>query len=217
MTPPSPVPEEGQAASFDLTSLSEENYIRHRFKRYLVGVGGCIVCAALLALGISAVFTGGSLLPAYLRYFMAAEAVLFGYLCLSLCWVPFRYWAAPPVALSVSSKGLDFLLKNGSRIHVPWEREDLRIQLLERVALDGRARGADYRIWVMWGPGDFKFVWRRVVPLTYTSEGALRRVLEEARNQHVYVKRYDNAKTLSLVPTVSRTAYDISREYVFIP
>ena len=34
-------------------------------------------------------------------------------------------------------------------------------------------------------------MWRQVVPLTYTTEAAFRRVLEEARNHHLHVKRFD--------------------------
>ncbi len=204
------VTEEEQVDTFNLVSLSEENYIRHRFNRYIVGLAGCMEYAASLALGINGILTGVSVLPAYERYYFAAVAALAGYLPLALAWVPFRYWAAPPVALSVSSKGLDFLLRSGSRIHVPWDRDSLKIELLERVIQHGRGREMNYRIWVMWGRGDFKLLWRRVVPLTYTSEGGLHRILEEARNQHVSVERIDHVTTLSMLPTVSRTAYIIT-------
>lgn len=202
----------GRSSTFDLTPLSEANYIRHRFKRYLVGVAGCAAFVALLALGIAGIFVAVSSLPVYERYFFATVGALIGYLCLSLAWIPFRYWAVPPVAMTVSSNGLDFLFRSGSRILVPWERNSLRIELLERVMPHKHAPEAAYRIWVMWGRGDFEFVWRRVVPLVYTSEGGLQRVLEEARTRRLSVRRVDRAKALSLVPTVSRTAYIVSRD-----
>lgn len=203
---------EGPVDTFDLSPLSRANYSRHRFKRYLVGLCGGVAFLALLTLGITGILTAVSLLPVYERYFFAAVGALVGYLCLSLAWVPVRYWAPPPVAMSVSSKGLDFLLGSGSRIHVPWERNSLRIELLERVLQPGLGQEMAHRIWVMWGRGDFEIVWRTVVPLVYTTEEGLRRVLEEARNQYLSVERVDHAKSLSLVSTVSRTAYIISRK-----
>jgi hypothetical protein len=206
------VTDKGQVDRFDLTALSEVNYMRHRVKRYIVGSCGCIAFVALLFLGVSGILTAVPFLPLYERYFFTAVGALIGYLCLSLAWVPFRYWAAPPVALSVSSNGLDFLLRSGRRIDVAWKRDSLRIELLERVSQHGLGQDTDYRIWVMWARGDFELVWRRVVPLTYTSEAGLHRVLDEARNQHLSVRRIDHSKSLSMFPTVSRTAYIISRE-----
>jgi hypothetical protein len=212
MTPECSVTEEGRVDQFDFAPRSEANYTRHRFKRYLVGVGGCVAFAALVALGVTGILTAVSILPASERYFFTGVAVLIGYLCLSLAWVPFRYWAAPPVALSVGSTGLDFTLKSGRHVRVPWDRDSLRIELLERVTKTRRGEETDHRIWVMWGRGDFEIVWRRVVPLTYSSEGALQRVLEEARSQHLSVERVDHARSLSMSPDTSRTAYIISRE-----
>jgi hypothetical protein len=198
--------------TFDLSSLAEANYLRHRSKRYLAGLGGGLAFVAFLAIDFSGVRFAASPLPLSERYFFAAIGTLMGYLCLSLGWVPFRYWAPPPVAMSVSSEGLDFLLRTGRHIRVPWRREALRIELLERVVRSGKDQTGAYRIWVMWGRGDFELVWRRIVPLVYTTELGLQRVLEEATSQHLSVERFDPARSLSLVSTVSRTAYIISRE-----
>jgi hypothetical protein len=196
--------------TFDLTSLAEANYLRHRFKRYLVGLSGAGIYVALLAFLVESGLTADSSVAVSVSYTAVAVGILVGYLCLSIASVPFRYWAPPPVAMSVSSEGLDFLLRTGRHIRVPWRRDALRIGLLERVVRSGKDQTAAYRIWVMWGRGDFELVWRRVVPLIYTTEEGLHRVLEEARNQHLSVKRYDG-KSLSLVPAVSATTYVISR------
>lgn len=203
--------------TFDLASISDENYLRHRFKRYLVAVAGSLVLAGMLALGVSGILTAVPILPVYERYFFAAMLIFVGYFCLALAWVPYRYWARPPVALSVGPLGIDFILRSGRRIHVPWARDAGMIELLERVTQHGRGRGAAYRIWVVWGTGDWEFMWRQVVPLTYTTEAAFRRVLEEARNHHLHVKRFDPPHALSLVPTVSRTVYVVSWGYEFTP
>ena len=200
--------------AFNLTQLSEENYARHRTKRYVIGVSGILVFILVVAYTIEGAFNAVAILGDFDRVFFVIAAALEGYLLFSLAWVPFRYWAPPPVALSVGPQGMDFTLKSGRRIHVPWDRDVGSIELLERVVPQGNPQESSFRIWVMWGPGDFERAWRRIVPLTYVPEAALRAVLEEAHTHDVSVELVEHAKSLSLVPTASRTAYVISRTSV---
>jgi hypothetical protein len=182
----------------DLTPHSEANFRRHRTRRLAIAILGCCCFCALAGLGFVAVLTATSPLSLGVRYIFLAIGFLLGYLCLSLAWVPFRYWAPPPVALSVTSQGLDFRLMQGNQVHIPWNRGSLRIELLARAIRENGPVEASHRMWVMWGRGDFELMWRRVVPLTYVPPSVFERVLEEARAQNLSIERIDSRRSIGL-------------------
>ena len=201
--------------TFDLSQLSEANFRRHRFARFLIGLSGWILFVFPIALTVYLFYNATLLLQVYGKYFFVGVGTLFGYLCLALAWLPVRYWARPPVALSVSSAGLDFWTRSGKWLRVPWRQEGaLPIELEERVYPPGAPNEAAYSIWVKWGRIDSLLVWRRLVPLTYTTEAGFHRVLQEARAQGLPIERFDSSRGSAFptkTPALSATVYRIAR------
>ena len=118
----------------------------------------------LIAIGILGILCAVPYLPMVERYFFAGVGAVIGYLCFFLFWFPYRSWARPPIAFEVSTDGLDFWVTSGRRTHVPWSSESLRIELLEGPER-AHPSGATNRIWLVQGPADFIWPWRRIVPL----------------------------------------------------
>lgn len=214
MTTPS-VAEEGLAGTFDLRQLSEANYRRHRLARFLVALGGSLLFVLPIALTVELFYVATPLLLTYGKYFFVAVGVFVGYLCLAIAWLPVRYWARPPVTLSVSSVGLNFEFRSGNWLRVPWTKQGaLPIELEERVYPPGVPDEATYSIWVKWGRTDALLIWHRLVPLTYTTAAGFQRVLQEARTQGLTIERFEAARRSSFptrVRALSGTVYRIAR------
>jgi hypothetical protein len=170
---------------------------------------GCALFAAIFAFGVMIVLTPSPYVALPERIFFASVGMLAGFLTFSIFWIPTRFWAPPPVSLSVSPQGLGFRLRDGRQLTRSWDTSTLWIELLRRTGPSPLPAEADYRLWVTRGDTDYRLAWRRVVPLTYLTEAAFDSVLHAAEDAHVSVERVDSARSLSLLKPVTKTAFVI--------
>jgi hypothetical protein len=160
--------------------------------------------------GISGVLAAVPYLSNPVRYLFLAVALWVAYFLLTLAWIPFRFWASPPVGVSADARGLTFRLRDGRRMEVNWKTESLWIEILKRTGPTISETGAAWRLWIIKSDWDNRLLWRKVVPLVYTTEAEADAVLQAAGHAGMSIKNVETAHSLSMVRQSKRTAFLIT-------
>lgn len=200
----------GSSTLADIAALSSANYRRHRVLRYVSALAGFALFGLLVGLGAWGLYHDTPNLFFATRVFILACSIFLGYLCVMVAWIPFRYFGPSPVGMSVDSRGLEFSDSRGRRKFVSWSSGALHLELLARTLSEGRPNEAAFRLWFIPTRGDLYCIWRRLVPLTYLPGQLFEQVLAQAASAHLSIERVENARSGSLVPTLSRTAFLIT-------
>jgi hypothetical protein len=197
----------GTSEIYDLSRLSDLNYRRHRTLRYVIAGIGVIspLCLVAFTWETTATATPGLLAPGRL-VFMAAALVV-GYFCLGLAWIPFRLMARPPVSITVSYHGIDLAMLDGKVYHIDWAERRLAGELLLRDTDSSVAPESRFRLLIGHGGYDYRAPWRWIPPAAYLTEACARMILEFAQAAHVNIERIERPHPASLVRSKSMTAY----------
>jgi hypothetical protein len=142
-------------------------------------------------------------------YAFAGVGVLFGFLSLSLAWIPVRFWAQPPVKIQVREGGLKLWDRSGVETQLNWTLSSVRLELLVRSG-DGQGTGPSDRIWVAPGTRALRLPWRPLIPLIYTTRDGAKQLLSATRAANLSVTRRENGKAVTMRKSGNQEVYSIS-------
>jgi len=104
---------------------------------------------------------------------------------------PYRYWARPPVELSIGPDGLGFHLASGRNLELKWSNSTSRIAIVLREDDPDIPVYARFRLFIDKDGLDAKLPWRRVIPLVYVPKQALDSILAHAESAGLGISTTD--------------------------